>query len=517
VAATQKARDSPAAARQAARPACRRRAGARRAGCRPPAAANRWRRWWWRRSGSAAAAGALRWRARTDLGQGGGELGELWALGRQGGPVPPQLLTAASRGASHSNPCLQSRPKPVQATPSSAKPGGVPNRKQGSAPRGARGPPPQASRRPPAGGARASPSPPACLATPHPPPLCSAMTCSLSAWSRSSSGRSSSTNARSKRDIMAGDRRTFSCGWEGAGGGAAAGARGARACRGLRVAGRVLEGPRKGPWTRARGMGQRACEAAGRSQPHKSAKPPGPCRAPLRAHDAAAAAARPPGPSLACSVLPRSKWPPTGLAAATMEVRAGRDATSPAFATLTSCCSIASRRALGGGEGDGGAAALKAGWTPLRPHHRALRGRRLPTATACAIGPPGRRCRKGHPLAQTPTWCSPPILSNSSTQHTPLSPSTTAPASNMESPVTGSRTTDTVRPAPVGGQQQGQGRARRVGMQEGAGGRATRGRQRSGAGCPSRRSSPGVTGGGVTGQPPTARASRAWSHAAPAP
>lgn len=50
--------------------------------------------------------------------------------------------------------------------------------------------------------------------------------------------------------------------------------------------------------------------------------------------------------------------------------------------------------------------------------------------------------------ALLPTWCSPAILSNSSTQHTPRSPSTTAPASNIESPVTGSRTTLTVRPAP---------------------------------------------------------------------
>jgi hypothetical protein len=41
-------------------------------------------------------------------------------------------------------------------------------------------------------------------------PLCSAMTCSLRAWSSSSSGRSSSTKVRSKRDIMAGDRRRFS-------------------------------------------------------------------------------------------------------------------------------------------------------------------------------------------------------------------------------------------------------------------------------------------------------------------
>jgi hypothetical protein len=55
-----------------------------------------------------------------------------------------------------------------------------------------------------------------------------------------------------------------------------------------------------------------------------------------------------------------------------------------------------------------------------------------------------------HRLAkQQRTWCSFGILSNSSTQQTPLSASTTAPASNMESPVTASRTTDTVRPAVV--------------------------------------------------------------------
>jgi hypothetical protein len=55
---------------------------------------------------------------------------------------------------------------------------------------------------------------------------------------------------------------------------------------------------------------------------------------------------------LTCTVLPLSKCPPTGLAAAMMDVRAGRLATSPALATDTSCCSIASSSACSSREGD---------------------------------------------------------------------------------------------------------------------------------------------------------------------
>jgi hypothetical protein len=161
-----------------------------------------------------------------------------------------------------------------------------------------------------------------------------------------------------------------------------------------------------------------------------------------------------------CSVLPRSKWPPTGLAAATIDVRAGNDATRPALATLTSCCSMASRSAWQ----EGGCTSLvRAKGMP----QEGIMGRSHPQQVGiqawpgqfCCLGEPSW-CRhqvqvelpfSRHPRGSLnrPTWCSPAILSNSSTQHTPRSPSTTAPASNMESPVTGSRTTLTVRPAPA--------------------------------------------------------------------
>lgn len=45
------------------------------------------------------------------------------------------------------------------------------------------------------------------------------------------------------------------------------------------------------------------------------------------------------------------------------------------------------------------------------------------------------------------TWCSAVILSNSSTQQTPRSARTRAPASRANAPLTGSRMTEAVRPA----------------------------------------------------------------------
>ena len=69
-----------------------------------------------------------------------------------------------------------------------------------------------------------------------------------------------------------------------------------------------------------------------------------------------------------------------------------------------------------------------------------------PRHSSTAAGAALRRHPAIH-AAPARTWCSAGILSNSSTQHVPRSASTTAPASNMKSPVTVSLTTDTVRPA----------------------------------------------------------------------
>mmetsp|Transcript_54291 Transcript_54291/g.161199 ORF Transcript_54291/g.161199 Transcript_54291/m.161199 type:complete len:370 (-) Transcript_54291:499-1608(-) len=86
-----------------------------------------------------------------------------------------------------------------------------------------------------------------------------------------------------------------------------------------------------------------------------------------------------------------SYWPYTGLAAATTEQRALSDAWIPAFEIVTVCCSITS-------------------W--------------IATRSASSI------------------------LSNSSTQHTPRSASTIAPASSLRSPVSSSVVTAAVRPTP---------------------------------------------------------------------
>ena len=90
-----------------------------------------------------------------------------------------------------------------------------------------------------------------------------------------------------------------------------------------------------------------------------------------------------------CTVLERLYTPPAGFAAASTAALAGSVAVSPAFATETLCCSIASSNA------------------------------------ACSLG----------------------ILSNSSTQHTPPSDSTIAPASKAYPPVLASFTTVAVNPA----------------------------------------------------------------------
>ena len=162
--------------------------------------------------------------------------------------------------------------------------------------------------------------------------------------------------------------------------------------------------------------------------------------------------------------LVQSKLPPAGLAAANTAVLAGRVAQMPAFATVTSCCSMAPRMAckhlviIRSLFYKSFVLSLSVFWermcgtswtifTLLHAAFGLICGSvlRQMVSDAClrAVTP----SLETHALSQSSTWCSLTSLSNSSMQQTPWSAKTKAPASHMYSPEVLSRITDAVRPA----------------------------------------------------------------------